>query len=260
MGFGNILGPSSLQQKSLAALPSAVGLITGTAFEITDYGGNIATAVNGVWRFEYPFRTTWAGRPAVGLVPVGTELQVTDYANQKWVSDGTVWRSAQGRAMLKSIFGLVAAGRQIAQISGATSGLFTVPGGCKIPAGMIIPNSRISVQSDSYKTGANGTANFMVTLGASNSSSDATMVVQAMTIITGVNSVTTCAARFSTATDRFNSRYWQGEGVSSGSNNSMSDRLGNVNTNADMWLNIGINSANTADTFNLVSLQVVLET
>ena len=88
MGFGNTLVPISLQQKSLAALPSAVGLRTGSAYEITDYGGNIATAVNGVWRFEYPFRTTWANRPPVNLVPAGTELQVTDYANQKWISDG----------------------------------------------------------------------------------------------------------------------------------------------------------------------------
>ena len=245
---------------TLATLPSAAGLPTGTPYTVTDYGGNVAVAVNGQWRFELPFRTTWAGRPPVGIVPAGTELQVTDYANQKFISDGTYWRPAQGRAMLKSIFGLSqAAGGQIAQISGATSGLFAVPGGCKIPAGMIIPNSRISVQSDSYKTGANGTANFMVTLGASNSSSDATMVVQAMTITTGVNSVATCAARFSTATDRFNSRNWQGEGVSSGSNNSMSDRIGNVNTNADMWLNVGVSSANTGDIFNLVSLQVTLE-
>jgi uncharacterized membrane protein YhiD involved in acid resistance len=38
----------------------------------------------------------------------------------------------------------------------------------------------------------------------------------------------------------------------------MWDRIGNVNTAADMWVNVGIGSANAADVFNLVSLQIVL--
>lgn len=205
------------------------------------------------------FRDTWANRPAANSVPIGTEFIATDYDNQRWVSDGTYWKTAQGRAVIKDQFGLSAAGGQIAQISGATSGLFAIPGGCKIPVGMIIPHSRLYVQADCYKSGANGTANFVIYLGTSNSSTDATMCVQGSTITSGVNVVTTTAARFGTATDRFNSRNWQGEGLSSGSNNSMSDRLGNVNTNADMWLNVGINTANASDVFNLVSLQVVLE-
>lgn len=259
MGFGNILGPISLQQKSLAALPSAVDLRTGIVYEISDYGGNIATVVNGVWRFEYPFRTTWAGRPAVDLVPVGTEIQVTDYGNQKWINNGTVWRPAQGRAVLKELFGLSAVGGQIAQISKTASGLFSVPGECKIPVGMIIPHSRLCVQVDGYKSGANGTAKFAVYLGVSNSSADATMCIQVSNIASGVNVLTTAAARFGTAPDSFNTRNLLGEGVSSGSNSSMLDRFDNVNTNADMWLNVGVNTANAADVFNLVSLQVVLE-
>ena len=244
---------------TLQTLPPVTGLPEGTEVFVSNCNGNIARLINGAWRFVAPFRTTWAGRPAVNFVPAGTELQVTDYANQKFISDGTYWRPAQGRMLLKSVFGLSAAGGQIAQISGTTAGLFAVPGGCKIQAGMIIPHSRISVQSDTYKVGANGTASFIITLGSSNSAADVTMISQTMSITTGTNSVATCAARFGTATDKFNSRNWQGEGVSSGSNNSMSDRAGNVNTAADMWINVGVSSANASDIFNLVSLQVVLE-
>ena len=249
-----------LKPRTLAGLPSATGMRTGTAFAVTDYGGNIATAVNGVWRFEYPFRTTWGGRPAVGLVPAGTELQVTDYDNQKWVCDGTYWRAAQGRAVIKDLFGLLATGGHVAQISGATAGLFAIPaGGCKIPAGMIIPHSRLYIQADGIKSGANGTASFIVYLGATNSVADSLAINQGVSIGNNTNALATTAARFGTATDRYNSRNWQGEGVSSASQISMSDRIGNVNTNADMFVNVGVAAANAADVFNLTALQVVLE-
>ena len=251
--------PSSLSPVTLAGLPSAAGLRNGFSLAVTDYGGNIAVAVNGAWRFELPFRTTWAGRPAVGLVPVGTELQVTDFANQKWINDGTYWRTAQGRVTIKDLFGLVATGGHIAQISGTTAGLFAIPGECKIPAGMIIPHSRLYVQADGIKSGSNGTANFIVYLGTTNSASDSAVVNQGVSIGNNTNALATAAARFGTATDRYNSRTWQGEGISSASQSSMSDRIGNINTNADMFVNVGIAAANAADVFNLTALQVVLE-
>lgn len=248
-----------LKPRTLAGLPSATGMKTGTSFAVTDYGGNIATAVNGVWRFEYPFRTTWAGQPAAGLVPAGTELQVTDYANQKWISDGTYWRPAQGRVIIKELFGLVATGGHVAQISGATAGLFAIPGECKIPAGMIITHSRLYIQADGIKSGANGTASFIVYLGTTNSVADSLAINQGVSIGNNTNALATTAARFGTATDRYNSRNWQGEGVSSASQISMFDRIGNVNTKADMFVNVGVSAANAADVFNLTALQVVLE-
>lgn len=218
-----------------------------------------AICLDGEWRFLTPFRSLWVDRPAANLVPVGTELQVTDYANQKFISDGTYWRPAQGRALLKELHGLVAIGGQIAQLSGVSSGLFTIPGGCKIPAGMIIPHSRLFAQADGFKTGTNGTANWRVFLGTTNSVSDSQMTTFNISNTNGINAVGAGAARFGTATDRYNSRNWQGEGLTTGSNTSMSDRLGNVNTNADMWLNVGITDANALDVFNLISLQVVME-
>lgn len=205
------------------------------------------------------FRDTWANRPSPTSVPMGTEFIATDYNNQKWVCDGTYWRPAQGRVILKELYGLIAAGGQIAQLSGVTSGLFTIPGGCKIPVGMVIPHSRLFVQADGFKAGANGSANFTVQIGTSNSLSDVSICTQAATSASGVNSVITCAARFGTATDRFNSRNWQGEGATAGSYSSMSDRVGFVNTNADMFVNLGVTAGNALDVFNLVTLQVVME-
>lgn len=202
----------------------------------------------------------WANRPSAALVRPGTEIVVSDYGYQKWVSDGTYWRPAQGRATIKDLFGLVATGGHIAQISGTTAGLFAIPaGGCKIPVGMLIPHSRLYVQADGIKSGANGTANFIVYLGTTNSASDSAVVNQGVSIGNNTNALTTAAARFGTATDRYSSRTWQGEGISNASQNSMSDRLGNVNTNADMFVNIGVAAANAADVFNLTALQVVLE-
>lgn len=251
---------SPLTPVGLASLPSAALFQAITRYEISDYGGNVAVAVNGQWRFELPFRTTWAGRPAVGLVPAGTELQVTDYANQKWVSDGTYWRTAQGRVIIKDLFGLVATGGHIAQISGTTAGLFAIPGECKIPAGMIIPHSRLYIQADGIKSGANGTASFIVYLGTTSSAADSLAINQGVNIGNNTNALATTAARFGTATDRYNSRNWQGEGISSASLSSMTDRIGNVDTNADMFVNVGVAVANAADVFNLTALQVVLET
>jgi hypothetical protein len=143
-------------------------------------------------------------------------------------------------------------------LSGVSSGIFTIPGGCKIPAGMIIPHSRLYVQADGFKSGANGTANWRVFLGTTNSASDSQMTSFNMINANGINAVSSSAAKFGTATDRYYSRNWQGEGYSSGSYNTMWDRIGNVNTAADMWVNVGIGSANAADVFNLVSLQIVL--
>jgi len=260
MGFGNILGPISLQQKSLAALPSAIGLPTGTAVEITNYGGNVAVAVNGQWRFELPLRTTWAGRPAVGLVPAGTELQVTDYGNHKWVSDGVNWSPAQGVVVLYDLFGLNDGTGHIAQIAGATSGTFAIPSGLKIPAGMTRRGTKILVQVEATKVGGNGAANLSVTLGTLNSASDSSIVARSVSTGTGMQVLISCAARFGSSTTKFNTRDIVGEGITQASvANVMKDRTSNINTAADMWINVNINSANAGDVFNLIGIQVKLE-
>lgn len=260
MGFGNILGPISLQQKSLAALPSAVDLRTGTSVEVTNYGGNIATVVNGVWRFEFPFRTTWENRPPANLVPIGTELQVTDYGNHKWISDGANWSPAQGVVVLYDLFGLNDGTGYIARISSATSGTFAIPGGLKIPAGMIRNGTKIFAQVDITKLGGNGTATVAVTLGTLNSASDSSIVVRIMSIGTGMQALISCAARFGSSSTKFNTRDSVGDGVTqTNAANVMIDRTNNININTDMWVNVNISSATAGDGFNLVGIQVKLE-
>lgn len=244
----------------LASLPSASGLRTGTVYEISDYGGNVAVAVNGQWRFEFPFLTTWAGRPAVGLVPAGTELQVTDYGNRKWISDGVNWSPAQGVVVLYDLFGLNDGAGHIAQISGATSGAFAIPGGLKIQAGIISNGTKISTQVEITKVGGNGTATATVTLGTLNSASDSSIVGQNMNIATGMQALISCSARFGSSATKFNTRDYVGEGITQASiANVMKDRTSNINTDADMWINININSANAGDVFNLIGVQVKLE-
>ena len=252
--------PSSLSPVTLAGLPSAAGLRNGSSLAVTDYGGNIAVAVNGAWRFEFPFRTTWTGRPAVGLVPAGAELQVTDYGNRKWISDGANWSPAQGVVVLYDLFGLNDGTGHIAQISGATSGTFAIPGGLKIPAGMIRNGTKISAQVEITKVGGNGTATATVTLGTLNSASDSSIVGQNINIGTGMQSLISCAARFGSSSTKFNTRDYVGEGITQASiANVMKDRTSNIDTAADMWINVNINSANAGDVFNLVGVQVRLE-
>lgn len=243
-----------------ATLPDPATLTPGATVFVGDYGGNVAVAVNGQWRFELPFRTTWAGRPPVSLVPVGTELQVTDYANQKWISDGTYWRPAQGVVVLYDLFGLNDGTGHIAQISGVTSGTFAIPGGLKIPAGMIRNGTKISVQLEATKVGGNGTASTTVTLGTLNTASDSSVIGLNVSIGTGMQVLISCAARFGSSATKYNTRNYVGEGVSQASMaNVMQDRTSNINTAADMWVNVNINSANAGDVFNLIGIQVKLE-
>ena len=80
-----ILGSQALKFAA-DAMPDMGMLSPGAPVTVTTpYGENVATVVNGTFRYLLPFVTTWAGRPPASSVPVGTELQVTDYANQKWI-------------------------------------------------------------------------------------------------------------------------------------------------------------------------------
>lgn len=257
MGFGNILGPISLQQKSLAALPSAVGLRTGIVYEISDYGGNIATVVNGVWRFEYPFRTTWAGRPAVDLVPVGTELQVTDYTNQKFISDGTYWRPAQGRVAISQRWGKVA--YPLATLNNTSQGVFTIPGGNPlIRAGMIIPHSRVYLEALTRKEGAGGTAGFYSRLSLVGASfPDATFATATI-----ANSNLQCnrffgSANFGTSKTQFVTSQFLAPGAAV--TNSTVDKAAQINTDADMEVSMSISAATVTDSFSLFGYSVWLE-
>ena len=259
--MSNVINPRlgivhKMQRVPLASLPSAALFQSITRYEILDYGGNIATAVNGVWRFEYPFRTTWANRPPVNLVPVGAELQATDYNNQTWVCDGTYWRPAQGLALLLSSSS--GAAGFIAQISGLTAAVFTVSGN-KIPAGMIPPQGRILVTSDGFKTGAAAGYRLRTHLGLLNSVGDPEVTSVVSGGVTNSPFAMSTSARFGQETGRFSSRGGLGGGVSSTAGFSMNSKNTGLNTQQDMFVNIAAAEGNVADVYNLVSLQVWLE-
>lgn len=245
--------------RTLAELPPAIGLLTGTAFEITDYGGNIATVVNGVWRFEYPFRITWSGRPAVGLVPIGTELQVTDYANQKFISDGTYWRPAQGKVLLAQKSRTTAAA--IAVISNSATGQFTIPGGNpKISGGMLIPGSKLRVEAGTVKSGATAAYTMAARLGKNGiTASDLALGSIGGAITSDAAGIRMdLVACFSTETNAF---------FRTGNTPPMGQTQGNmymssstaIDTTADMYVTFDILNGNAADTYSLAFFSIWLE-
>ncbi len=240
-------------------LPPTTGLLEGAAIAVSNYGGNIAKLVNGQWRYELPFRTTWADRPPVSAVPAGTELQVTDFNNQKWISDGVYWRPAQGRVSLKYVHGLI--GSPLATIQNATGGVFAIPGGsARIPAGMIIPHSALLIHSSGCKVGSAGTAVSQATLGVLNSLSDSSAQAFNVSSASLTSILTGSRVAFGTSKTSAFLNTWLGYGSAGGSaSNVQSNMSSGINTDADMFVNLGINSANTADSFELFSFEVWLE-
>ena len=241
---------STLIKYPLASLPSATGLATGTSFEITDYGGNIAVAVNGQWRFELPFRTTWAGRPPVSAVPAGTELQVTDYANQKWINDGTYWRPAQGRVIIgNSVTPSV--------VTGAADMMFTLPTNFKrIPAGMLIPGSRVMFYAEFIKSGANGALTPYIRIGTSDSYSDT--VVYGVGVPNTNNMLVRASGNVLIGNDGLFD-YSTSAVVSPGNGTQFMRSSANFDINADMFMSVHIRGASAADSFTLMSTSIILE-
>lgn len=169
------------------------------------------------------------------------------------------WRKGESVVMY-DMFGLTDGSGHIAQISGSTGGTFAVPGGLKIPAYMLRDNSKVLAQVEATKVGANGTANLSVTLGILNSASDGVMSSISVPSATGSQMFASSAARFGVSTTKFNTRNSLGEGVTQASSSTvMYDRINNIDTTQDMWVNINISSANSADVFNLIGVQVKLE-
>jgi len=117
------------------------------------------------------------------------------------------------------------------------------------------------VQSEVTKVGANAVATLLWTAGTLNTISDNSFHGQNFSIGTGMQALSSAACRFGTSTTKYNSRDYQGEGVSVASiANVMKDRTNNINTEADMYLNIVIKDASALDVFNLIGYRVVLET
>ena len=241
---------------NLASLPPASLFQAITRYEISDYGGNLAVAVNGAWRFSYPFRTTWTGRPDAGLVSAGTELQVTDYANQKFISDGTYWRPAQGRALIYSKTA-DSISTPIATLSAA--GVFALPGGSPvIPAGMIAPQTKVCAVAQFRKYGSSGTVAAGVRLGTSGTTSDSYLCGGWLANTNWADLKAVGFAFFGTQSNRFITGGYQPENTGNASS-VFTDPTTNVDTTVAMSASPCVTVMTAGDTAALLSLQVWLE-
>ena len=243
-------------QRTLAQVmvESPITAKAGTVRQVTDYGGTIAISDGNRWRLER-LTCNWTDKPAANAVPVGTDLRVLDYNNVIFWSDGTYWRP-RGAQNLYHKNGLLT--KPLATVTGITSATFSTPV-LKIPAGMITPQSKLSTQVNGRKTTGTATAAFNITLGTSNSVADLGIGGIAITSPVNTDFYLASAAKFGSFTDRFFMQGWIGEGSTASSSGVSSDRVANVNTNADMYLNFYISSAKIADSFNLLSYRVTIE-
>lgn len=232
-------------------LPPTTGLLEGTAVAVSDFGGNVAKLVNGQWRFELPFRTTWAGRPAVGLVPAGTELQVTDYANQKWISDGTVWRPAQGRVKLLHKWGSTSS--PVSIVTGAVDMQFTLTDKI-IKPGVLLDGCKLNLQAWVRRNGNAGTAYIYAKMGVLDSYLDVAMTGSSFGATDGLHyrmdllSVVAGPSLFNMAVT-----------APQAASSAPSPGTANFDVAADMDLSFHIRAANPADTFSLVGYTLSME-
>ena len=242
------------------ALPDPASLPVGTPVVVaTQYGKNIATVVNGVLRYLMPFVTTWSGRPPASSVPVGTELQVTDYGNQKWVSNGTYWRPAQGRVTIAQHWGSYE--KPLATLQTVATGQFTIPGGNPlIPAGMIVPHSSVRCFATIRKVGGNAGVRFDVRIGTSGNISDSLFAsFNSTTPTTGLDVQHAAAARFGGEANRLAALRYIGDGHTTAYIGSGIDLTVNVNTAMDMKVSFSIGVGHVSDVYNLIGYNIWLE-
>lgn len=217
----------------------------------------MASNINKVSRVSSSY--TWAGKPTASSVPVGTVIMISDLSYQRFVSDGTYWRPMQGKVMLYSKWGTLAS--PIASLSGVTAGVFIISGGApKVPAGLIIPNSKLYLQADVRKVGANSTAIFNCWLGTAGTTADSAVVATSLSSATNMDGLVTAAARFGTSKTTLNTRNWLGDGTTSASSASVVlDKTTNINTDADMFVTLSINAASASDAFSLIGCMLFME-
>lgn len=200
----------------------------------------------------------WAAKPSASVAGAGTEIGITDVGprRSRWYSDGTNWRPVNGMVVLKQFGGSLAT--PAASYTGAiASAQIVQPGGnLKLPAGMLLPGSVISVNSiERYvsagstsivrqfrigNTGTLGADNVMQPLGFNanwSGTSDFRISVASSTVLTT-----------SDATPRNGTQY-----------NSTSDQSGaRIDTTVDMYFTIEAYLNATADIYQMVSLTVSL--
>jgi hypothetical protein len=183
-------------------------------------------------------------------------FNATDLNFAEFISDGTNWRP-RGYQDIYHKNGLLSA--PLATLTGVTSGLFAITD-CKIPAGLLLPNSKLSVQIAARKTTGVATAFFNIVLGTAKTLSDRTLAGLTSTATANADAAMACSARVASNTALI-SQSGLGDGsMTAGGSGALNEVSGgNFNTALDMYVSIGISSANTSDNFSLVSMRVSCE-
>jgi len=171
------------------------------------------------------------------------------------VSDGAYWRPRDGRVLMTQRFGTYATATSLAFIQAAT-GTFTLPFVPRFPAGLIAPHTRVSVQADVLRTGANATATLAVRLGTAGTSSDSSLYQAQLAATDQLVSQVNQSARFGASATSFYTMLNTSQNANAANG---ADRTANVNTAAEMILSITITSASALDRFDLLGLTVALE-
>ena len=243
-GLPELLGPDGV-------IPVAQWNAAGTALVDPVSGGLIGLV---------PASYTWAGKPAASSSNAGQSIRITDVGNSAsgslWQSDGTIWRPVNGRVLLGSDFGSLAA--PIATISGVTSGGFVLPlENPSIPANLLPVGARININVMLRRRGANATASWSTRLGVNGGAGDQ----QVLNLSTSASDSKDYSANLSlgiTSSGSFTTQGWlapQASGTSA-----IADKVNAaIDTTAEMFVSFDIFNANVSDSFDLISYSVSLE-
>jgi len=142
--------------------------------------------------------------------------------------------------------------------TGNTGAAFTLPVTPTIAPGMLGPQSRLRIQVISQRTGANGTANLDVYLGTAGTTSDSRVIRSAYAATTLQIIQIDTAVQFGTSTTTGMSTGKQNTN-SAGTDNQFGDLSTNLNTAATMYVTVATNTANTLDSFSIISYKVWIE-
>ena len=243
------------------ALPDIATVSVWETIAVNIAGGNVAMATPTGWKYLAPFKTTYAAKPAANAVPVGTELVVSDMQNQKLISDGTRWQYSQGRFSLFNKAGTITT--PLASLTGVTEGLFNLGLELKIPAGLIVPNSKLVLQAEIRKATGTASASVLFDIGTTKTiGSDVRMTGFQLAVAANTDMAFTASARFGADKKSLTTRTWLGDGsTSGGSQNVFSEVLNHasLNTDTDMWISPRLSNANVADVFKFIGFGLWLE-
>jgi hypothetical protein len=212
---------------------------------------------NGIWRSQQGGiqKYTWATKPAIASLPSYTPILITDVGvgGSLWHHDGTDWHPTATEVVLAAKGGTVAT--PLASLSGiAVDTKFTLPADILIPGGMIIPETaHLIVDALFQRLGTGGANLWKMHVGTANTIGDAA-TSHASTAVNAQGLRARHAFVFPTTSAVMTDR----QAFNTNAGFVGADLSTNIDTDADMYVNFSVGSANAADTYQLFSYSVIL--